>query len=321
MFHKIFLGVRQYIQEWSEADLHQFNKFIVKNILRHLFRFDNLLPFVAVIMLLALSIQSMSAAYTFIPQSNITAFATFVLMQIAMALMILLVYPFIVIIIFNYIGYRLPFIIPQIFLPVKLFLLLLAFYSVIHNLSPSTVKVGDQFHILAVWFALYFLLMNLYLAFKHHRHPLKQSGFRAMIAVVFVMLLLKPFSEVLYRTSERINYLEINAKLFLPITSCKLITAPIPGMKPQDSNLTVNNPDYYEHGDNGCYLYANTIRLGFASDYIVIFKKNINSVSESGEQVNYYARLNCYSGNCFVEDNIRYKYHHDLNAEMIAHGK
>ncbi len=318
---KIFLGVGQYIQEWSEADLHQFNKFIVKNILRHLFRFDNLLPFVAVIMLLALSVQSMSAAYTFIPQSNITAFATFVLMQIAMALMILLVYPFIVIIIFNYIGYRLPFIIPQIFLPVKLFLLLTAFYSVIHYFSPSTVKIGDQLHILAVWFALYFLLMNLYLAFKHHRHPLKQSGFRAMIAIVFVMLLLKPFSEVLYRTSERINYLEINAKLFLPITSCKLIAAPIPGANPQDSNLTVNNPGYFERADNGCYLYANTIRLGFASDYIVIFKKNVNSVSESGNLVNYYARLNCYSGNCFVEDNIRYKSHHDLNAEMIAHGR
>ncbi len=241
MFHKILLGVKQYIQEWSEADLHQFNKFIMKNILRHLFRFDNLLPFVAVIMLLALSIQSMSEAYTFIPQSNITAFATFVLMQIAMALMILLVYPFIVIIIFNYIGYRLPFIIPQIFLPVKLFLLLIAFYSVIHSLSPSTVKIGEQLHILAVWFALYFLLMNLYLAFKHHRHPLKQSGFRAMIAVVFVMLLLKPFSDVLYRTSERINYLEINSKLFLPITSCKLIAAPTPGIIAQDSNLTVES--------------------------------------------------------------------------------
>lgn len=321
MFHKIFLGIGQYIQEWSEADLHQFNKFIVKNILRHLFRFDNLLPFVAVIMLLALSVQSMSAAYTFIPQSNIPAFATFVLMQVAMALMILLVYPFIVIIIFNYIGYRLPFIIPQIFLPVKLFLLLMAFYSVIHYLSPSTVKVEDQFHILAVWFALYFLLMNLYLAFKHHRHPLKQSGFRAMIAVVFVMLLLKPFSEVLYRTSERINYLEINAKLFLPITSCKLIAAPIPGIIAQDANLTVNNPDYFERADNGCYLYANTIRIGFASDYIVIFKKNINNIPESGNLVNYYARLNCYSGNCFVEDNIRYKSHHDLNAEMITHGK
>lgn len=321
MIRKILLGARKYIREWSKADLYEFNKFIINKILKHLFKFDNILPFGIVFVLLALSVQSMSSAYIFIPQSNIPAFATFIVIQLAMAVLVLLIYPFIIIIVFNYIGYRLPFIVPQVFLPVKLTLLLLTFYGFIHYISPTTVQISEQLQIVFVWCTLYFMLMNFYLAYKHHRHPLKQSGFRALIAVVFFILISKPFSAVLYHTSEHISYLEINAKQFIPLTSCKLISGAIPGVSQTNSNLTINHPEYLERADNGCYLYGNTIRLGFASDYVIVFKKNLKSISESGEQVNYYARLNCYSGNCFVEDNIRRKSNLDLNAEAISRGK
>lgn len=87
-----------------------------------------------------------------------------------------------------------------------------------------------------------------------------------MIAVAFMMLLLKPFSDVLNSIYERIHYLKINDKLFVPITSCKLIAATIPETNHQDNNLTINNHDYFEWTDIGCYVYVNTIRLSFALD-------------------------------------------------------
>ena len=114
MIRKILLGARKYIREWSKADLHEFNKFIINKILRHLFKFDNILPFGIVFVLLALSVQSMSSAYILYLSQIFLHLQPLLLFSWPWGFGSL-IYPFIIIIVFNYIGYRLPFIVPQVF--------------------------------------------------------------------------------------------------------------------------------------------------------------------------------------------------------------
>lgn len=86
--------------------------------------------------------------------------------------------------------------------------------------------------------------------------------------------------------------------------------------KPRNStinpqNLSINNLKYVETSDDGCYLKGNLIRIGFASDYNIIFKQKITPIIENKIAYNYYAHLNCYSENCFVE-NTKLNIEHDL---------
>ena len=283
---------KQYIKEWSEADLLGFNKFLIRDVLLHLFKLDNVLPIMMGLLLLGLTIQAQESVYIFIPQSSITSFISFILIQFAIALLILLVCPFIIILIFNHIGYKLPHIISKVFLPVKLILLVITFYLCLKFAAHGTFKVHDKFLIMLLWCGLYFFLMNLYLAQKHHQNPLKLTTFRISFAIFFILIIVKPFSTILYRTSEMIN------------------------SSIQKINLSSNYSQYFESADGGCYLNGNLIRLGFASDYIVIFKQNIHPVKDGKLSYNYYARLNCYSGSCFVE-NVKLDAEHDLNTQVL----
>ncbi len=315
MIKFIVKSFKQYLKEWSEADLLGFNKFLIKNVLFHLFKLDNILPIIVGILLLGLTIQSQKSVYIFIPQSNITVFISFILLQFAIALLMLLVCPFIIILIFNHVGHKLPHIIPKIFLPVKLILLITTFYLCLKYTSGGTFKLNENFLIIFLWSGLYFFLMNLYLAQKHHQNPFRLTTFRIIFAIIFLFIVMGPFSTILYRTSEIINYMEINPSIYLSNINCKLI------FKQHNSsieaqNLSINDNKYVEINDGGCYLTGNIIRIGFASDYTVIFKQNIQPVKEGNHDYNYYARLNCYSGNCFVE-NTKVNAKHDIDAEAL----
>ncbi len=307
---------RQYCKEWSEVDLGKFNIFILKNILRHIFRTESIIPILIVVLVIAVSIQAQRATYIFIPQSSITAYATFVILQLAISLLVIFIYPFLIILLFNYLGYRLPHIIPHIFLPTKLVLLLTTFYLCLRFLSHGSLTPDIELLVVATWTSLYFFLMNLYLAHKHGRDAFKVGKFRLVLILIFIIFMVKPFSLILYHTSEIINYMEINPLVFIDYIQCKMLSRKI-NSSVDDSNLSINNPDLIERTAGGCYLYGNTIRLGFASDYVIIFKKNVQPILESGQYYNYYARLNCYSGNCFVEDNIRLDASNDINAKII----
>ena len=312
--HKSF---RQYCKEWSEADLEKFNAYIIKNILRHIFRLESIIPILMVILVVAISIQAQRATYIFIPQSNITAYATFVILQLAIAFLVIFIYPFIIILLFNYIGYRLPYIIPRIFLPTKLMLLLTTFYLCLRFISHDKLQFTTELLVVATWASLYFFLMNLYLANKHQRSALQLGKFRLIFIFLFLILMMKPFSIMAYRTAEMINFMEINPLVFIDSVQCKLLSRKI-NSSVADSNLASNNPQILEHAMDGCFLYGNIIRLGFASDYVIIFKKNIQPISESDGKYNYYAHLNCYSGNCFVEDNVRVNILNDISAKVLA---
>jgi len=307
---------RQYCKEWSEADLGKFNIFILKNILRHIFRTESIIPILVVVLVVAVSIQAQRASYIFIPQSSITAYATFLILQLAISLLVIFIYPFLIILLFNYLGYRLPHIIPRIFLPTKVILLLTTFYLCLRFLSHGKLTPDFELMVVATWTSLYFFLMNLYLAQKHGRDVFKTGKFRLILIFIFIAFMIKPFSMILYHTSEIINYMEINPLVFIDNTQCKMLSQKI-NTSVSDSNLSISNPDLVEHTANGCYLYGNIIRLGFASDYVIIFKKNLQPVTESGRHYNYYTRLNCYSGNCFSEDNIRLDVSNDINAKII----
>lgn len=322
MIKFITKSFKQYLREWSEADLLGFNKFLIRNVLLHLFKLDNILPIiigilllVSGVLLLGITSESQRSVYIFIPQSNITVFISFVLLQFAIALLMLLICPFIIILTFNHIGYKLPHIIPKVFLPIKLVLLILTFYTCLNFVTSEAFKMNDKLLIIFLWSALYFFLMNLYLAQKHHQNPFRLTTFRIIFAIFFILIIIKPFSTILYRTSEIINYVEINPSIYLNNINCKLIAKPHHEVI-ESQNLSINNPQYVELTNDGCYLKGNLIRIGFASDYAIIFKQNILPIQEKEANYNYYAHLSCYSGNCFVE-HTKANTKHDIDAAML----
>jgi hypothetical protein len=114
-----------------------------------------------------------------------------------------------------------------------------------------------------------------------------------------------------------INYTTVNPKLFLTAPSCQLISRNPSNF--ESSNLTINNPEYFKQSaDGGCFLYSNSIRYGFASDYTIIFKRNLKAVAGRDNKLyNQYVRLSCYSGNCYASDSINVEKKLDLNGDLI----
>ena len=310
---------RQYLKECSEVDFSEFNKFLIRVILRQLLKTEAVIPIVIGILVTGICVQAQYQTYLFIPQGSVTSFISFALLQFAAALIIMLICPFVIIIFFNYIGSRIRYILPRVFLPFKITLLVISFAICLRLTAKGGMAFQQKILILIVWITLYFVLMNLYLAYKHKQHPFRLTNLRILFAIIFMLLLIKPLTGVLYHASEMINYIEVNPLIYLPQTNCKLLSRPLTGIT-TDNNLTINDPAYFERGDQGCYIYGNIVRVGFASDFALIFKKNLHVIKDKNQSYNFYARLNCYSNNCFVEDNIKTAINHDIYREMMEQG-
>lgn len=297
--------IKNYFCELSAIDFGLFNKFIIYQILAKTLRFQTIIPIMAVIGIVAFSFSLQDSFYIFIPQSNVTSFASYLLVACVASILLLVLYPLLIILVLNYLADKTKGVFKRIFIPLKLLVLCLAFYVCIVMITGETAfGMSQRIHVAFLWLLLYFTLINLYMAYSHASGELKLTKLRMIFGVLFLILMIRPFLIIFLFTSEKINYTSFNPTVYLTSENCALISSTIRGMN-DEKNLTINDPKFFTVGNNGCYLNGNLIRYGFGSDYVIVFKKNIRPI-EGHDHHNYnaYMRLNCYSGGCYADDNF-----------------
>ena len=103
-----------------------------------------------------------------------------------------------------------------------------------------------------------------------------------------------------------LNNVNVNPHIFLDSNNCKIIATPLQ-LDTDFANSTFNNPNYFEQTAHGFFVYQNSVRLGFASDFALLIKKNLRPIpAADGVLYNEWVRLNCFSSisMCFSEDNL-----------------
>lgn len=306
----------RYYQNISEIDFPQFNSFLFTVILKGFLKTENMLPVVVGILVVYLGVDITIENYVFFPQSNITAYLTFIVLQIAIGLTILLVVPFSIIILFNYVCSMIQHLKPKLLLPFKFIALVVTFTLIIDRLIAHTLHMNDKYLIIFIWVGLYFFLINTYIAHKQHKHPLKFSKGKSFFSIVFILMIVHPLSSIFGTTLQKINYIQINPLVNIPTSVCDLLIKR-PNQHVAPENRTINNNKYFEVTNQGCNLYGNIIRIGFSSDFTINIRDNMEPVQESGYNYNYYSRINCYSGTCFVETNVRHRVDRDINVDLF----
>lgn len=302
--------IYNYYKELTKINFKEFNEFLLRVVLKGFFQTKSIAPIIIGFFLLVLSVQVGHKREIFFPQSNIPVYITFILFQFAIAAIIILICPFALILLFNYLARYIQRFKSKSIFPLKIIVLFITFCFTIHILTDTTLRNSEKILIAVLWLALYFVLINMYLSYKAHNHPLKFTPLKVLYSFLFIALLSKPLFMIISKTSETISYIEVNPSLNISTVNCQLISR---NNNPMilESNMIINNPQLFEKNDQGCNIYGNVIRVGFSSDYNIIIKKNIQPIMESGVLVNYYSRLECFSGSCFVIDNIRNELDHD----------
>lgn len=311
-------SVTSYLDELTKVDFKNFNKFILTKILANAIKFHTILPIMIAMGVVAFSLALQDGFYIFIPQSSITAFASYVIFACVASALVLVLYPLAIILVLNYIGNKIRSRIKHLFFPLKLFILVLAFYVCVTIMTHTSFNLNERLYITGLWTLFYFFLVNIYLSYTSNNGAIKFSKIRTVFALIFIALLIKPFLIMFVFTSQMINYTSVNANLYLSQTNCKLITTPI-GDEDRSKNMAINDQRLYKAVDGGCYIYSNSIRYGFGGDYVLIFKKNIDPIVNSNKQkYNSYVRLTCYAGNCYAQDNILTLSNEDSQSALIA---
>src|SRR3990167_1909044 len=131
--------ISNYFYELSKVDFANFNQFIFNQILKNLMKFNTILPIMAAIAVIAFIFSLQDSFYVFIPQSNITSFAMYMLFACVASLLLLILYPLVIIFVINYIAHKLRVFVKSWFLPLKILCLGVAFYFCIKLLTLSTV--------------------------------------------------------------------------------------------------------------------------------------------------------------------------------------
>lgn len=304
------LRLKRYYYRLSEIDFSEFNKFLFTVIFKGFLKTENIIPIMIGIILLYFGVNIEIQSYVFFPQSNITAYLTFILLQVAIGLIILLIVPFSMILIFNYLCSMLNNISPRLLLPLKFIALIGTFVFTINFLVTQKFNVHEKPLLVAIWLGLYFLLVNMFLSYKDHRHPFKFSKGKTFFSILFLAMIMKPLSGIFNTTLQKINYIQVNPSVNIQSSLCELVTHH-PNNKVAPDNRTINDKSLFEETSQGCNIYGNIIRVGFASDYSISLKDNIKPIVEQGKRYNYYTRINCYSSVCFVENGIRHQLEHD----------
>lgn len=289
----------------NNIDLIDFNKFIIRHLLIRVTNKENLVQWVIIISILLFSIHFQNTDYIFIPQSNLTTFGLFLVLNFAMTAVVMAFYPIVLILMVNYLTNKLKFRYHSLIIPKIIFLGCL-FYLCIQQIASSYTSLQNKLHVTLIWVGLYFLFVNLYFNFLAHGSLVITKKARLIYVIIFTILLIKPASFLFEHTSEMLNNININPHMYLDANSCKLIATDTEILT-NPNNLIFNNPKYYQQTDHGCFIYKNTIRFGFASDFTLLIKKNINPLNGAdGLLHNEWVRLNCFSSvnMCFSEDNL-----------------
>jgi hypothetical protein len=282
---------------------------------------NNILPFIIAIVVVIFSVIVQQNIYVFLPQSSITSFASYMVFTGSISLLVLIIYPLVIIVLLNYLGEKIRDYLRGMLVPLKLVLLIIIFYFCISALTGGWLTLNQRLYMTCLWGCLYFLLINLYLAYLHDNNIMKITKFRLLFVFIFAGLLAKPYLYMFLHTSEMIDYTSVNPYINLSSNNCKLISNPI-HVENNPQNLTYNDPNSVEKNPDGsCFLHWGAVRYGFGGDYVILFKKNIKPVMRNGALYNDYVRLNCYAGNCYADDEHFVRRSDDLTGGLILRNK
>ena len=95
----LYYKFSNYHNEIREFNYNEFNKFIITVLLKQFTRTDIILPAAVGFITILTSIQVITQSYVFFPQSNITAYVTFLLFQFAISIGTMFILPLITIIV------------------------------------------------------------------------------------------------------------------------------------------------------------------------------------------------------------------------------
>lgn len=322
MIRRTYKTWMKYLSELKEIDLLDFNKFIFRNVILHLFRTQNILPFFFAIGLISFSIAIQESRFLFIPQASATSFASFFLFAILVSIITLVIYPIIIIMVVNFLSSYVKN--PRLKrFWVKFTVLVIGCIAGIFIFTGNNVPLLEKMQIVIIWIGLYFVLASLYITHFHHKTLTKLTKTKITFIMIIALTMTRPLIIIFIHTSEVLNITNTNTQLYLSQQNCDLLHNLNGKVLTEPENSIFHNPQYYRDLPNaqGCYIYGNTIRYGFASDFVLLVKKNITPLmNKKGDKYNEYVRLSCYSSNCYSENHIYFRDNGDMNAALISKG-
>lgn len=323
MLNYFIARIKEFFAELLRIDLFELNRFILKNIIYHIFKTRNLLPFIIAACVIGFSITTEESRYIFIPQTSVAAYASFFIFTLIVSVITLLIYPIFIIIVVNFItGYirgtsTLKYL-------VKFAILMMSFIVGIYLFTKGTVDLIQKIQIVIIWIGLYIVLVSMYIAHKKHNNLLKLSRLKLIFVIVVCGLTAKPLILIDLHTSEALNFTNINPQVYLTAPNCALLHNLDMKTAIAESNNTLNDEKYYKElpDHKGCYIYGNLIRYSFGYDYVLLVKKNIHPLlNRHNVEYNEYVRLNCFAGNCYSENHLFYKRKDDFYEDLISKGQ
>jgi|GEM_PF-1563133 len=313
---------RSFINQLKEINLLDFNKFIFRHLILHLFKTENILPFIIASCAIGFSLIVQASRFIFIPQTSIAAYASFFIFTLVVSIITLIIYPVTLIFIVNFIG---SYIKGNSFykLAIKLIMLITSFIAGIIIFTNQNVSLNAKIQIVLIWIGLYFVLVSLYLTHITHNNLFKLTKSKILFIALVAIAMSRPLVLIYLHMSEAINFTSINAQTYLTSANCALLKN-LDGndQVSEDNSIFYNKKYYIDLPDNqGCYIYGNTIRYSFAYDFVILVKKNIEPIlSKHGTKYNEYVRLSCFAGNCYSENHIFFKSSEDIYDELLEKG-
>lgn len=322
MLRRLYTKFKIYVDEVRQIDLLDFNRFIFKHILLKLLKTENIIPFLAAVTVIGFSIVIEESQFIFIPQTSVAAFASFFIFSIIVSIIILVIYPLFILFLVNFLTAHIK---NQTYakLLLKLSILFLAYGLGVVAFTNHNVSTSEKFQLVLIWVGLYYVLTGLYLTHLKHNTLSKLTKTKIIFILIVTITMSRPLLFIFMHISEALNVTSINSQIYLTASNCQLLTNLDGHNKVTESNNILYNREYFQllPDNQGCYIYANTIRDGFAYDFVLLVKKNIQPlVSPHGIKYNEYIRLSCYAGNCYSENHIFYRDKDDLYKTLIEKG-
>ncbi len=322
MLKQLYIKLCDYISNLAKIDLLEFNRFIFKHLIIHLFRTENILPFIIAMCITGFSVIAQASRFIFVPQTTIASFASFIIFTLAVSFITLLIYPILLILIVNFIASYIKGPV-KLRLWLKFFILIAGFSTGIYIFTSKAINLTEKIQIVIVWVGLYFILSSLFLTHLKHNSIAKISKTNIIIYSIIALFTTQPLVLIYLHISEAMNFTNINPQVYLTAPNCELLRN-LDGVNriPPNNNIFFN-PKYYIDLPNqgGCFIYGNNIRYSFAYDFVLLVKKNIQPLPDGkGHTYNEYVRLSCYAGNCYSENHIYFRSNNDLYDDLIKKG-
>ena len=205
MFRQLNLRLKNYLTQIRNMDLIDFNKFIFRHLILHLFKTENILPFIIAICIIGFSLVVQLSRFIFIPQTSVAAYASFFIFTLIVSIITLVLYPVIIILVVNFFtsyikdNSKFKF-------ALKLAALLASFSFGAIRFAGQSVTPLEKLQIIFIWIGLYYVIVNLYLTHKQHDTLLKLTTIKIVFIIFVSILMTRPLVVVFLHTNEALNF-------------------------------------------------------------------------------------------------------------------